>query len=131
MLGCRFSFAAPSAVLINIGKSGVLRTNLILEDRFSQMFQEAENLFIVLRVIDNPRQPRLLRQRPQFSLDLPELTGRVSALGLKGWPYRTISFRPGAFALPRHLEVPQKVRPSRLHVRRDLPPFFRLQRNPT
>ena len=106
MLGCRFSFAAPSAVLINIGKSGVLRTNLILEDRFSQMFQEAENLFIVLRVIDNPRQLRLLRQRPQFSLDLPELTGRESVLGVKGLSYHTISLHPGASALPRHQGVP-------------------------
>ena len=121
-----FRSVAPSAVLVNIEKCVTSRTDLVAEDCLSQILKKPGNIFIVLSVIDKPLQPRLLRQRPQLSLDALELARRESALSVKGGSYHTVSLLSRRLcSVHVSLGVSQKVRPERLHVRGALRPCSR------
>ena len=51
-------------------------TNLIAEDRLSEIFEELGHTFTDLDVISRLRQPLLFRKRQQFFLDRIELAER-------------------------------------------------------
>ena len=60
MLGREFPPVAPSAVLVNIAKRVASRTDLVAEDRLSQILKKPENIFIPLSLIDKALEPWFL-----------------------------------------------------------------------
>ena len=56
-------------------------------------------------------------------LNTLELAIKESAPAAKEGRYRTVSLDLGASGLPSYLEVPQKVRPERPHVKGALRPW--------
>ena len=76
-------FAAPSIVLVNIATGSGSRTNLIVEDDLSQVFekfeQQLEQIGIVLEVDRKSLLSGLVVQQPKLTLKVVELAGRNSA----------------------------------------------------
>ena len=62
MLGCKFLPVAPSTVLVNIEKRATSRTDLVTEDCLSQLLKKPGNIFILLSLVDETLEPRLLRR---------------------------------------------------------------------
>ena len=76
-LAREFPFVVPPAVLSTSRMTQASRTDLVVVNGLSEIFQEPADVFIVLNMIGKALEYRLLAQQPQRLLSSSEFSGRL------------------------------------------------------